>query len=742
MSADAREEGPVGPPLRRDRRRRRPRRAAVPGQEPEPQRADHEERQVGDHVEEVRNAEERALIGEVVVRGILGDGGTRAVTPTMRMPSATSSHARRRETSTVSPDAVIRLAMIRAPACARAAQAPSARAAGLTARHRPRGLYRPALHGTIEPVVDADRFVRELPRLFARYPRSEHPRDRRFAPILEDVGGLAKENNLALLNLAASLLAPERATSRSAPSRGSASSRRCSGTPATSSGSTTSRWATAPGQLEANLRRHGLGGHTILEGDAFGLLGGGALGDRRVGVYYYDAAHDYRSQVRGLRLIEPYLADDALLIVDDTDWEQVARAIRDYLAGQPRAELVVTLDGKDLGQPWWWEGVQVLRWRAGPSRAAAPEAAGPTNGQRIARLAGQRGFALLDPPKRSAVRSQWSCGARDLRDLLAVKMKPGRGGVRAAYRNRHRVGPMVRGGKGGHMPKGSVAAWTLLMSLVIGLPEIATLADAQDVQPIRVISEQTIKGFAFPEAVTYDPQAKLLYVSEFGSELKPVEKDGKGRISRVSLTGEILDKQFLPAPGGEALNKPKGSWVAGNRFWVTDIDVVWVFDLQARRGRKVALPGAQFANDLAVMGKALYVSDNRGDQVYRVEPADFLEMSGEPQVTPVLQGKSVNPNGVYPAKDGSLLMVGFMSPEQSRGIYALSAGGEMKALATMLAAWTASMRWTMGPCWSRSGTRVAHPLERKGHRTPGEGLQGPGGLLCGSRGQRAAGRRP
>jgi len=115
--------------------------------------------------------------------------------------------------------------------------------------------------------------------------------------------------------------------------------------------------------LEANLRRYGLGGHTILEGDAFALLRRGALGDRRVGVYYYDAAHDYKSQVRGLRLIEPYLAPGALLIVDDTDWEQVARAMRDYLAGQPRAELLVKLDGKDLGQPWWWEGVQVLRWR-------------------------------------------------------------------------------------------------------------------------------------------------------------------------------------------------------------------------------------------------------------------------------------------------------------------------------------------------------------------------------------------
>ena len=205
-------------------------------------------------------------------------------------------------------------------------------------------------------------------------------------------------------------------------------------------------------------------------------------------------------------------------------------------------------------------------------------------------------------------------------------------------------------------------------------------ASAQDVKPLRVVSEQTVKGFAFPESVTYDPQARVLYVSEFGSELKPAEKDGKGRISRVSLTGEVLDKQFLPA-AGDVLNKPKGSWVVGNRLWVTDIDVVWVFDLKTRRGKKLALPGIQFANDLAVMGNALYVSDNRADQLYRVEPADFLEMSGEPKVTRVFQGKSINPNGIYPAKDGSLLMVGFMSAEQQRGIYSMSTGGEIKTLA-------------------------------------------------------------
>ena len=212
--------------------------------------------------------------------------------------------------------------------------------------------------------MDSRRFVRELPRLFAKYPRSEHPRDRRFAPILADVGGLARENNLALLNLAASLLDEGESYVEVGSFKGLSLIAAMLGNTGDFVG--IDDFSLGEGSrtlLEANLRRHGLAGHAILEGDAFELLRRGALGDRRVGVYYYDAAHDYRSQVRGLRLIEPHLAEGALLIVDDTDWPQVARAMRDYLARQPRAELLVKLDGKDRGQPWWWEGVQVLRWR-------------------------------------------------------------------------------------------------------------------------------------------------------------------------------------------------------------------------------------------------------------------------------------------------------------------------------------------------------------------------------------------
>jgi hypothetical protein len=196
---------------------------------------------------------------------------------------------------------------------------------------------------------------------------------------------------------------------------------------------------------------------------------------------------------------------------------------------------------------------------------------------------------------------------------------------------------------------------------------------------LKVASDTTLATFTHPESVGCDAKNKAIYVSEFGSKLAPLEKDGAGYISKWSLAGKLIEKNFLPGEKGEKLNKPKGIWVQGNRLWTTDIDSVWVFDLKSKKGRKVALPGAQFANDPAVRGKALYVTDNRGDQVFRIAPADLLNMKGEPKITTVFKDAKVNPNGIWPAKRG-LVVVGFLAPDQPRAIYVLGKDGKPKAI--------------------------------------------------------------
>ncbi|HET7885357.1 MAG TPA: hypothetical protein VFL62_03940 [Bradyrhizobium sp.] len=187
----------------------------------------------------------------------------------------------------------------------------------------------------------------------------------------------------------------------------------------------------------------------------------------------------------------------------------------------------------------------------------------------------------------------------------------------------------------------------------------------------KVLSEQTTTGFGHVESVAYDPKAKVLYTSDFGPDLKPGDKDGKGKITKVSLDGKIIEDGFLPAKG-QTLNKPKGIWIKDGRLWVTDIDSVWEFDLKTRKGRKLDLPGIVFANDVAVIGEALFVSDNRSDQLVRVEPADFMERFAAPKITVLFKDKSIFPNGVYPGKSGTLLMVGFKGKDEPRGIYSMA----------------------------------------------------------------------
>jgi len=212
--------------------------------------------------------------------------------------------------------------------------------------------------------MNAERFLRELPLLFENFPHSEHPIDRRFGPIAEEIENLARENNFALLNLAASCLDPGEAYVEVGVFHGASliaamlgnESRRFVGID-----SFDFRDASLE-MVERNLERFGIPRPELLVGDVFELVRGEELDGVSVGAWYYDALHTYKAQLDGLRIAEPFLAPGALLIVDDTDWEQVDRAVDDYLVAQPRARRVLTIEGKDRGSPQWWEGMQVLEW--------------------------------------------------------------------------------------------------------------------------------------------------------------------------------------------------------------------------------------------------------------------------------------------------------------------------------------------------------------------------------------------
>lgn len=192
----------------------------------------------------------------------------------------------------------------------------------------------------------------------------------------------------------------------------------------------------------------------------------------------------------------------------------------------------------------------------------------------------------------------------------------------------------------------------------------------------QVVDERTFHGFINPESVGCDPAGKALYVGNFGApKLDPGKKEPTGYISKLSLEGKLLEDRFLPAKGDEPLHKPKGIWIKGSRLWVTDIDSVREFDLKTKKSRKVDIPGeGRFLNDPAIWGNALYVSDNRNDEVFRIEPADFLAAKGAPKVTKTLNQSGPNPNGLWPGKK-RLLMAGFKGPGSPRAFWAIDKDG-------------------------------------------------------------------
>ena len=214
--------------------------------------------------------------------------------------------------------------------------------------------------------MDWARFLDELPQLFDDFPRSEHPRDRRFRSVTDGVENLARENNLALVNLAATCLGEGEAYVEIGVFHGASliaamlgnEGKRFIGVDSFAFGDT------SLDRIESNLASYGLGVPEIVVGDAFDVVPAGGLGDAKVGVWYYDAAHSFQAQIEGLRIAEQLLVSGALVIVDDTDWDEVERAADAYLAEQPRARRVLTIDGDRGGAPQWWEGMQVLVWDA------------------------------------------------------------------------------------------------------------------------------------------------------------------------------------------------------------------------------------------------------------------------------------------------------------------------------------------------------------------------------------------
>jgi hypothetical protein len=95
------------------------------------------------------------------------------------------------------------------------------------------------------------------------------------------------------------------------------------------------------------------------------------IGERKVAVFFIDGAHDYRSQLMALLLVRPFLAERAVVMIDDANYLDVRLATRDFLLTHPEFKMVfeayspdhpANLDAATLArfEAGWLNGVNVL----------------------------------------------------------------------------------------------------------------------------------------------------------------------------------------------------------------------------------------------------------------------------------------------------------------------------------------------------------------------------------------------
>jgi predicted O-methyltransferase YrrM len=95
------------------------------------------------------------------------------------------------------------------------------------------------------------------------------------------------------------------------------------------------------------------------------------IGEKKVGVYFIDGPHDYRSQLMCLMLIKPFLSKNAIIIIDDSNYRHVRLANSDFLQTHPEFKLFfeaytpshphnMTEENEALARKGWWNGVNII----------------------------------------------------------------------------------------------------------------------------------------------------------------------------------------------------------------------------------------------------------------------------------------------------------------------------------------------------------------------------------------------
>jgi sugar lactone lactonase YvrE len=150
-------------------------------------------------------------------------------------------------------------------------------------------------------------------------------------------------------------------------------------------------------------------------------------------------------------------------------------------------------------------------------------------------------------------------------------------------------------------------------------------------------------GLRNPESIVYDKKRNRLYVSNVDGA--PLDKDGKGSISILSLDGKIIEQAWIIG-----LDAPKGLAMYDDKLYAADLTALVEIDIEAGIiSNYYPAKEAKLLNDVTARSNGeIYVADTITSSIYRLKDGIFEAwINSSPQLE--------NPNGLLAEEDRILV---------------------------------------------------------------------------------------
>ena len=160
-------------------------------------------------------------------------------------------------------------------------------------------------------------------------------------------------------------------------------------------------------------------------------------------------------------------------------------------------------------------------------------------------------------------------------------------------------------------------------------------SDVQDIDDRIAV----VEGLAGPEAVHWDADQKVWFVSNFNGD---ASGDANGFVSKIASDGEIIELEFMTGTEDHPLHGPRGMRIVDDVLWVADADGLHGFDRYSAEHIEFIdfsehAPG--FLNDVeADAAGVLFVTDTGDARLFSVANGEITVLAAEALISP--------PNGI------------------------------------------------------------------------------------------------